>query len=212
MLRRHIGLQTCDHSVEAVALIAVIGCWCEVLGALRPVRHAKRIESLRQHADHSIRSAVDVQRAANDRIVRAEAADPEIVRENQHGRRFETVFAWLKRPPEERRDAQRVEIICADARAPHHFRVAPVVQQELTVAVDGNAVERPRARHPLTHEPRVHDPCVGAIRVEERQRDDPIRRSEWELAQQQRFDDAKDRRIESDAERKRDDRGCRRTR
>ena len=163
-----------------------------------------------QHADHGHRLTVHEEPAADDAGIGAEAADPEVVGQDRHGRDAGTVVAGAGEPAEHRGEAHDVEEVAGDEADLDGGHVGIAPQHGVPGRVLRDIGERRRARaevaylgdgeeHVLAAEP------VGRVA----EVDQPVAVAMGQRLEQHAAHDAEDRGGGADAEREgdHDDRG-----
>ena len=158
----------------------------------------------RQHADHLVRHAIEYQRPAHDARVLAESARPEPMREDGHVRVLRgLVLVRPEQPARGRRHAESAEEPGIDPNCLELLGIAHAGQ------VDVAELHRAKILESADHLARV--PEVGvrprglvdpALRERHPDLHQPIGVGERERFEQDRVDDAEDRRVRANAERK----------
>lgn len=175
----------------------------EDLRLLRRIAHAQRIRDRRQHADHSKRLQAEQKRAADDAGIGSEAPHPQRVAQDYDIGARPAIFVGAKAAAHQHADSQRVEKIVIHAQAAQSLSLAVIDQRSAGIAVQRDTCEAGCSRSPLVSGPKADaaDPGRGGIRL--RQSDDTARIAVRQLVQQDRFEDAENRRRRSYAERER---------
>ena len=205
---RHARFQSRDREIRVRQSV-------DQLPAIEGERHVDLIVARRErelgphHADDGVRLAAERDRAADNRRIGGEAADPEAVGQERDTIAADRLLLRGERAADERRHAEHGEQVRRDARAVQPLGIAPAGEVEVgDGAHRGNAVEHLIARPPVVdaghRARRAHDFALvrSAIDV-----DQPIRLAIWQRLQQDAVDDAEHRRRGADAERDGERRG-----
>src|SRR5437870_5302600 len=81
------------------------------------------LEPAGHHADDGIEVVIKRDLTADDRAVTVEASPPQPVTDDGYVGAVELIVACLEVAPQGRRDAQRIEVACADALPRETFRL-----------------------------------------------------------------------------------------
>ena len=159
-----------------------------------------------QHADDTVWLRAELENAADDVRIGAEAARPEVATEDDDVCARRPIVFRKERATEEHVHAECVEELETHTHAAQNFGITILDQHQLGIVVNRHSFEGSTARPPFVDRPLAHTVRMCAGGVDLCQRHDAGWIAVRQLVQQDGLDDAENRRVQPDAQHERQNR------
>jgi len=161
------------------------------------------LKTFRRHANDGVLLVTERDRLANDVLIAGELFLPESIAQDRHQRRAESILIGCEIPTERRPRAHHAEVIRRDQPPRQTLRLTSAGQRRLPAARERHRLERLAARAPV-QKVRVRDHPRRNLLVPLRHPDQPVGVFERQRTEQHCIDDAEDRGVRANAQRKRE--------